>query len=77
MPSQEVINLIISGVFTIVGWFLKAMWEAVRDLKADIRKIEAEIHKEYVSKYEYQADILEIKGILKEIFAFFLSFGLP
>ena len=69
MPSQEVINLIISGVFTIVGWFLKAMWEAVRDLKADIRKIEAEIHKEYVNKDEYRDDILEIKEILKEIFA--------
>ena len=69
MPSQEVINLIISGIFTIIGWFLKAMWEAVRDLKADIRKIEAEIYKEYVNKDEYRSDILEIKGILKEIFA--------
>jgi hypothetical protein len=69
MPSQEIINLIITGAGAIIGWFLKAMWEAVRDLKQDIREIEAELHTKYVSKDDYKDDIVEIKDILKQIFA--------
>jgi type VI protein secretion system component VasK len=69
MPSQEVINLIITGAGTIFGWLLKSMWEAVRDLKNDMREIESEVHREYVRKDEFRADLDEIKSILKEIFA--------
>jgi type VI protein secretion system component VasK len=69
MPSQEVINLIITGAGTIFGWLLKSMWEAVRDLKNDMREIETEMHRDYVRKDEFRADLDEIKSILKEIFA--------
>jgi type VI protein secretion system component VasK len=69
MPSQEVINLIITGAGTIFGWLLKSMWEAVRDLKNDMREIESEVHRDYVRKDEFRADLDEIKSILKEIFA--------
>jgi type VI protein secretion system component VasK len=69
MPSQEVINLIITGAGTIFGWLLKSMWEAVRDLKNDMREIESEVHREYVRKDEFRSDLDEIKSILKEIFA--------
>ena len=68
MPSQEVINLIITGAGAIIGWFLKSMWEAVRDLKNDIRDIEAEIHTKYVTRDDYRADITELKDIAKQIF---------
>ena len=69
MPSQEVINLVITCFGAILGWLLKAMWEAVRDLKNDIRDIEAELHTKYVSRDDYKDDIAEIKDILKQIFA--------
>ena len=68
MPSQEVINLIITGAGAILGWFLKAMWEAVRELKNDIREIEAEMHTRYVTRDDYRADIAELKDIAKQIF---------
>jgi hypothetical protein len=68
MPSQEIINLIITGAGAILGWLLKAMWEAVRDLKNDIRDIEAEMHTKYVTKDDYRADIAELKDIAKQIF---------
>ena len=69
MPSQEVINLVITCFGAILGWLLKAMWEAVRDLKNDIRDIESELHTKYVSRDDYKDDIAEIKDILKQIFA--------
>ena len=59
--SQDMINLIIAGGGAVVGWFLKTLWEAVRDL-------EKELHTNYVAKVDYKQDIIEIKDILKQIF---------
>jgi len=59
--SQDIINIIIAGAGAVVGWFLKSLWESVRDLERDL-------HTNYVSKVDYRADILEVKDILKQIF---------
>jgi len=59
--SQDLINLIIAGCGAVAGWFLKTLWEAVRDL-------EKELHTNYVTKIDYKQDIIEIKDILKQIF---------
>ena len=67
--SQDLINLTIAGTGTIFGWLLKVIWDSVTTLQADIKEIERELHTEYVSKVDYRADILEVKDILKQIFA--------
>jgi hypothetical protein len=60
--NQDVYNIIIGGAGTITGWILKTLWESVRELERDL-------HTNYVSKVDYRADILEVKDILKQIFA--------
>ena len=59
--SQDIINIAIGSVGAIVGWFLKTLWESVRELERDL-------HTNYVSKVDYRVDILEMKDILKQIF---------
>jgi hypothetical protein len=59
--SQDIINIAIGSVGAIVGWFLKTLWESVRELERDL-------HTNYVSKVDYRADIIEVKDILKQIF---------
>jgi antirestriction protein len=59
--SQDMINMIIGGAGGVIGWFLKSLWESVRELERDL-------HTNYVSKVDYRADILEMKDILKQIF---------
>jgi len=59
--SQDIINLMIAGVGAIVGWFMKTMWESVRELERDL-------HTNYVTRADYRADIAEVKDILKQIF---------
>jgi len=51
----------IAGVGAIVGWFMKTMWESVRELERDL-------HTNYVTRADYRADIAEVKDILKQIF---------
>ena len=67
--SQDVINLLIAGSGAVIGWVLKVIWDSLRVLQEDIKEIEKELHTEYVSKVDYRADILEVKDILKQIFA--------
>lgn len=68
MISQDLINLGFLGGGGIGGWFLKIMWDAIKDLQKDMREIENEVHRDYVRKDEFRADIDEIKTILREIF---------
>ena len=59
--SQDIINMIVGGFGIVIGWFLKTLWEAVRDVERDL-------HTNYVTKIDYRSDILEMKDILKQIF---------
>ena len=63
------INLGITCSGAIIGWVLKTLWEALRDLKDDIRQIENEMHTQYIRRDEVQKNFDEIKSILREIFA--------
>jgi hypothetical protein len=59
--SQDIINLLIAGFGTIIGWFLKTVWQSIRELERDL-------HTNYVTKVDYRSDIIEVKDILKQIF---------
>ena len=67
MTYQELLNVLISGGLTAVGWFCHQMWSAVKELKVDLSKLREELPHEYVTKYDYRLDILEIKNILIRI----------
>ena len=68
MPSQDLINLGFLGGGSVLGVLLKIIWDAIKDLQKDMREIEIEIHRDYITKDDYKQDIAEIKSILKEIF---------
>jgi len=66
--TQDMINAGIGIVGTVFGWVLRAIWNAVTTLQADLKEIERELHTSYVSKDDYRQDIIEVKDILKQIF---------
>jgi hypothetical protein len=64
MDFQILFNVACSIVGTIAGWLFKVLWDAISDLKEDIKDIE----KGYVQKDDYRIDIAEIKSMLARIF---------
>ena len=68
MDLQSVVNMGLGLILTMLGWFAKAMWDAVSELKADLAQLRAELPKEYVAKDDYKADMKEIKDMLGKIF---------
>lgn len=68
MNNQEVINGLLAGGFTILGWFAREMWGAVKELRADLAKLREDLPREYVIRNDYREDIRDIKAMLERIF---------
>jgi hypothetical protein len=68
MEHQQVINMFLGIGMTVVGWFARELWAAVKELKADLSKLREDLPKDYVSRDDYKDDIRDIKGMLAKIF---------
>jgi hypothetical protein len=68
MENQQFINLFLGIGMTVVGWFARELWAAVKELKADLAKLREDLPKEYVARDDYREDIREIKAMLAKIF---------
>jgi len=68
MENQQVINMFLGIGMTVVGWFARELWAAVKELKADLAKLREDLPKDYVSRDDYKDDIRDIKGMLAKIF---------
>ena len=65
--SQEIFNWVLGGLGMLLGFIVKAMWDAVKDLQASdkdladkVSKIEVLVAGEYVKKDEFNAIMLRI-----------------
>lgn len=68
MNNQDLINALLGGGFTVLGWFARELWSAVKELKADLAKLREDLPKEYVARDDYREDIRDIKSMLAKIF---------
>ena len=68
MENQYLINAMLAGGFTVLGWFARELWAAVKELKADLAKLREDLPKEYVLRSDYREDIRDIKAMLSKIF---------
>ena len=66
--DQNLINLIFGGFMAVLGWLGKTIWDAVQDLKSDVKQIEVNLPKDYVTKDDYRSDIRDIKEMLEKLF---------
>jgi cell fate (sporulation/competence/biofilm development) regulator YmcA (YheA/YmcA/DUF963 family) len=68
MEPQSLFNLVLGGGFTVLGWFARELWTAVKELKSDLSKLREELPKIYVTKDDFREDMREIKDMLSKIF---------
>ena len=68
MESQQVFNMVITASGALGGWMLKVIWDAITDLKKDVKDLNQEIHSDFLRKDDYRNDISDIKGKLGKIF---------
>jgi thiaminase len=68
MENQLMFNLIITISGALGGWMLKVIWDALNDLKKDLKDINYQMHTDFVRKEDYREDINDIKDMLNKIF---------
>jgi len=68
MDYQQLLNIGLSVVMTITGWFARELWAAVKELKSDLSKLREDLPKSYVSRDDYREDMRDIKEMLNKIF---------
>lgn len=66
--DQDIINIIIGTVLSVLGWFARQLWDAVQNLKADMQKIEISLPTHYVRKDELEQRFDKLEAMLDKIF---------
>jgi len=64
---QTLFNALLGLMSIFVGWYLRAVWDAVSNLQNDVKAIERHVPDTYVIRDDYQLDIAEIKSMLIRI----------
>lgn len=65
--DQQIINWLFTGFGASIGWILKVIWDAIRDLKTDLRVIEKDLPEVYVRKDDFREAIKEMKDEMREM----------
>ena len=68
MENQHLINMFLGIGMTVVGWFARELWGAVKELRADLVTLRENLPKVYLARDDYKDDIREIKAMLAKIF---------
>lgn len=68
MESQSLINIVIGTVLSVLGWFARQLWDAVQDLKSDVKAIEVDLPTTYVRKEDLESRLDRLEAVLNRIF---------
>ena len=68
METQSLLNLLFTSAGLVLGWFLRELWSAVKELKIDLAKLREELPKDYVAKSDYRQDVRELKEMISKLF---------
>ena len=68
MDSQDLFNaaITLSGAFG--GWILKTIWEAIKDLKTEVKELNREVNQDFVRREDFKDSVADIKEMLNKIF---------
>ena len=66
--EQQFLNYIFGGLLAILGWLGRTLWDAVQNLKDDLKDIEVDLPSTYVKKTELDSRLQKIETMLDKIF---------
>lgn len=68
MEAQNLINIVGGTVLSVLGWFARQLWDAVQDLKRDVKAIEVDLPTFYVRKEDLESRLDRLEAVLNRIF---------
>jgi len=68
MDTQELINIALGALLSVIGWFARQLWDAVQELKHDISGLELHVSENYARKDDVNAKFDRIEQLLDKIY---------
>jgi hypothetical protein len=65
--DQTIVNWLFIGFGAAVGWLLKVVWDAIKELKADMKQIERDLPEIYVRKDVFQGAMKDMRDDIREV----------
>jgi hypothetical protein len=66
--DQVVFNWAVAIAGFCGGWILKIIWDAIQDLKKDVRAMDTKMHEDFVRRDDFKDAVREIKEDMKDGF---------
>jgi hypothetical protein len=68
MEFQDVVNVVIGTLLSVLGWFARQLWDAVQKLKEDMKNLEVDLPSHYVRKEDLDARFDKFEAMLNRIY---------
>ena len=67
MTGQELFNYVGGALLTVLGWLGRQLWDAVAELKKDVKQLEIDLPTSYVSKDTMKARFDRIEDMIMRL----------
>lgn len=68
MEWQTIINFGLSCVVAAFGWFSREIWDAIKELRKDIKDIEQHLPENYVRRDDFRDSMQDVREDMREGF---------
>lgn len=69
MDQQSLFDWVLGIGGLLVGWMLKLIWDAIREVKTEIRELDAKVHQDFVRRDDFKDAISEMKTDMRNGFS--------
>lgn len=66
--DQMIFNWAVAAAGAAGGWILKVIWDAILELKKDLRQMDVKMHEDFVRRDDFKEAVGEIKQDMKDGF---------
>ncbi len=68
MDLQTLFNIMITVLLTIVGWFARTIWDALKEYKDRLHEVELHLPNHYVKQVDINARFDKLETMLERVF---------
>jgi hypothetical protein len=66
--DQMIFNWAVAAAGALGGWVLKVIWDAIVELKKDLRNMDTKMHEDFVRRDDFKEAVGDIKQDMKDGF---------
>jgi hypothetical protein len=68
MDWQTIINFALGGFTALVGWFAREIWDAIKELRSEIKQLDQKMHTDFVRRDDFKDAMAEHKRDMERNF---------